>query len=53
MSNMPSKLLLKKFIEERLLKLLLIEIESVQIAMVKEEKVELMPHVQHVKEEVW
>lgn len=53
MSNMPSKLLLKKFIEERLLKLLLIEIESVQIAMVKEEKVELMPHVLLVKEEVW
>jgi hypothetical protein len=53
MSNMPSKLPSKRFTKEKLPKLLSIEIESAQIAMVKEEKVELMPHVLLVKVEVW
>jgi hypothetical protein len=52
MFNMPLKLLLKKFSKARLPKLLLIETESVLNAMVKEDKAELMQHVQVAEEEV-
>jgi len=51
--NMQLRLLLKKYIKEKQVKLLLIEIESVPYVLVKVERMELMPLAALVKEEEW
>ena len=51
--NMQLRLLLKKYIKEKLAKLLLIETESVPHVLVKVVRMELMPLAALVKVEEW
>lgn len=51
--NMQLRLLLKKYIKERQVRLLSIEIESAQVVPVRVVKMELMPLAALVKEEEW